>query len=134
MKKVICLVLCLMLAFPVIGSASEEDGIMVCYEYINNLNVNLKITAGTAIASGKSSTKGKSQTSVTVRLQKSSDGEKWATIATWKGTKSSGISEASGTKTLTSGYSYRVWVNGKVYDSDGTVLESANKYSSVQRY
>lgn len=135
MKKRICFVLCLLLALPIAVTAyAENEDIMLCYTYVDSIRASLKISSGSAAASGSVIPSGSLETSVTVRLQRESSSGTWVTISTWTGSNEGGKSEAGGTKKLTSGYNYRVCVTGKVYDSAGTVLETVNKYSATKSY
>ena len=134
MKKGFCLVVSLMLVLSVTSFASAECTIMPRYTYASAVSANLSITSGTARAVGKVATDQNLKTSIIVRLQKEYSSGKWTTISTWTGSNESGASEAGGTKTLTSGYNYRVYVTGKVYDSAGTVIETVDKYSTTKSY
>ena len=134
MRKGLCLVLCLVFALGAVGVVHAEEDIMLCYEYVSSINASLSISSGTAKAAGKVCSSDNLKTSITVRLQRKSSNGTWSTISTWTDSNNSGASEAGGTKTLTSGYSYRVYVTGKVYNSAGTVVETVDKYSATKSY
>ncbi len=104
------------------------------YDYIRSISAQLSITGGTAQAFGDITPEGSRHTSIIVRLQKETSPGMWTTVAYWTGSNASGSSEAGGTRTISSGYNYRVYVVGKVYDSSGSVIETGTAYSPVQYY
>lgn len=128
------LVMCLVLILSIVSVAHAEDGIMPCYSYTSSIAASLSISDGVAKAAGKITPEDSRRTTITVRLQRESSSGTWVTISTWTGSNASGKSEAGGTKSLTAGYNYRVYVTGKVYNSSGTVLETVNKYSTTKAY
>lgn len=134
MKKSICLVLSLLLVLFTATTASAGCTITPRYAYVSAISANLSITSGTARAVGKVANDQKLKTSIIVRLQREYSSGKWTTISTWTGSNESGASEAGGTKALMSGYNYRVYVTGKVYDSAGTVIETVESYSTTKSY
>lgn len=134
MRKEICLVLGLLLALSAVGAAHAEDGIMPCYDYVSSVHASLNIDSGTASAVGKVYVGKKMQTSITVRLQRENSNGKWVTIVTWTGGDESGLCIAGGTRALISGYNYRVYVIGRVYDDEGTLIETAYRYSPTKSY
>jgi len=134
MKKSICLVLSLLLVLFTATTASAGCTITPRYAYVSAISANLSITSGTARAVGKVANDQKLKTSIIVRLQREYSSGKWTTISTWTGSNESGASEAGGTKALMSGYNYRVYVTGKVYDNAGTVIETVESYSTTKSY
>ena len=117
------------------GMAEEPvpPGGPVDFTYIDSAAASLSFSGNTARAAGKITPYDHRRTSVTVRLQKSSNGTSgWSTIGTWTGSNPSGISTAAGTKSVSTGYYYRVRTTGKVYDSSGNVLETVVKTTSVR--
>lgn len=134
MKKVLSLVLAMLVLVFAIGSAYAEGTIGARYTHTSSIVASLSINGGSAKASGKITPENSEATSILVRLQKETNPGEWTTIATWSGTKASGRSEAGGSKSVTSGYNYRVYVTGKVYDSSGNVIETVDKYSSTRSY
>lgn len=134
MRKVICWGMCLMLIVTMAGIAYAEEGIMPCYTYVKNTRATLSISSGTATVLGNIQPSGNLKTSVIVRLQRESNSGSWTTISTWTDSNECGKSEAGGTKALTSGYNYRVYITGKVYNSSGIVLETVNTYSTTKTY
>ena len=67
---------------------------------------------------------------MTIKLQKKT-GSSWTTMQTWSKT-ATGLAgaKASGTRAVTAGLTYRVYLTGYVYDSNGNVLESITKASA----
>ena len=123
--------LSLVMILMLTGTIYADTGEGFRYNYIRNMTARLNITGGTAKAVGDITPEGSRQTSIIVRLQKESSPGMWTTVAYWTGSNASGISEAGGTRTISSGYNYRVYVVGKVYDSSGSVIETGTAYSSV---
>lgn len=134
MRKSICLMLCILVLISTVGVATAEGGVMPCYAYVDSIKASLTISSGTATAVGNVIPAGSMKSSITVRLQRADSSGKWTTISTWTGTNENGKSEAGGKKSLTSGYNYRVYVTGKVYGSNGNVVETVNKYSTTKAY
>ena len=105
------------------------------YTYIDRIGAKCTISSGVATSSGTITPKNHMRTSVTTRLQKSSDGVSgWTTISTWYGSSTGGTSVATGEKMLSSGYYYRTYVVGKVYDTSGSVVETATKTTTNHYY
>lgn len=134
MKKVACIVLVLMLISVPLSYAYANNSVMPCYTYIDMIQAGLSINSGTAKASGSVFPAGNLKTSITVRLQRESSDGTWITISTWIGSNNNGASEAGGTKELKTGYNYRVYVVGKVYNSNGVAVETIKKYSAIKSY
>ena len=133
MRKSACtLVLCIVLVLSWCATAFASD-VMPCYDYTSMVTASLSISSGTATASGYIIPDGSMRSSVKVQLQRNDDGQ-WNTIATWRGSNSAGMSSAGGTKSLTSGYTYRTFVTGYVYNSDGVVVEVVSVKSHEKSY
>jgi hypothetical protein len=111
---------------------AASSAISLRYTDIGFISANLSINSDTAYCSGRvqTATSG-ATTSVSVRLQRSTNGTSWSTIKTWSGTGTNS-SDVSGQHTVSSGYQYRVSVYGRVLNQNGNVLESATKNSSVK--
>lgn len=132
-KKIVAAILCAMLIVTMGISAFASDDVMPCYTYTSTVSASLSISSGTATAKGSIVPYNSRPTSVKVQLQRYSDGQ-WSTISTWKDSDTGGVSSAGGTKTVTSGYSYRTFVTGYVYDSDGVVIEVVSCISNTKTY
>ena len=135
MKKainVLCAVLLIMLCVvPTVTYASED--VMPLYDNINSVYANLNIDGSTGIASctGMISAKNFYPVSVTVRLQMLENGD-WKTLYTWSDNGTWSVT-CDGYYAVYSGYSYRVIVQGYVYDSAGNIIESGSAVQ-VQYY
>ena len=135
MKKtinVLCAVLLIMLCVvPTVTYASED--VMPLYDNINSVYANLNIDGSTGIASctGMISAKNFYPVSVTVRLQMLENGD-WKTLYTWSDNGTWSVT-CDGYYAVYSGYSYRVIVQGYVYDSAGNIIESRSAVQ-VQYY
>lgn len=132
-KSIVIFTLCVLLIISFCMTAFAGDLIMPCYTYTNEVKAKLSVSSGIATASGSIWPDGNLRTSVQVQLQRNDNGQ-WNTIATWRGSNSSGYSEAGGTKSLTSGYAYRTFTTGYVYNSDGVVIEVVSNKSSEKSY
>ena len=130
----IVLIALLLMTLTVAYAAANNPGVSPLYTYTYSIAGKLSISGGTAPAAGTVTPSDlNNKTTVTVKLQRNENGT-WKTIATWTGSNSHGISSAGGDKTLTKGYSYRVYVVGKVYNSSGTLLETTTKTTSTKAY
>lgn len=132
--RVCCIIMCLFLVGAAIHTASADTEIMPCFVYTNRIEAKIGISGGTAKAEGGIYPSGGQRTAIIVYLQKENSSGRWTTLAVWSGSNDSGISKASGSKEVTSGYNYRVKVLGKVYDSSGAVIESITTYSLTKSY
>lgn len=115
-------------------SSAQADGIVPYYDYAAAVNVGFLITDGSASCSGSVQPKERThKATVTVKLQQNNGG--WTTIATWSGSALAGkTASASGTKSLDSGYDYRVVVSGTIKNASGTVLERPSATSAIKSY
>ena len=129
-KKLLILALCVAYVLLSVGSADTLNEDLRRYQYARSVTAGLNIAGSTAECYGNIVPIDNMKTSIVVRLQKK-EGETWKTIRTWTGSNSAGQSEAGGTKSIVTGYEYRVYVTGKVYDSGDNVVEAIDKYSSV---
>lgn len=136
MKKMFWVMVIIMVLGLVAGTQGiADDGVTPCYEDTASVTATFSITGGVANCGG--SVKPGSSTSsatVSVRLQRK-EGGSWITIATWTGNSSSGYkASASGSKAVTSGYNYRVYVTGVVRNANGVIIERPNKTSQEISY
>jgi len=133
-KTAFLLCLVFSLGFGVMAYASAEEAEpMPCFTYIDLVSVSFDINGGVASASGLISPNGNLHTRISVKLQILEDGV-WKTRKIWNGSNTAGTSSTGGTHTLTSGYYYRVYVRGSVYDSNGAQLEVHNMTSKTKYY
>lgn len=70
---------------------------------------------------------------LTMSLQRSSNGTSWTTVKTWTDSGRGSVSMDESWYVL-SGYSYRVKATVEVYNSSGTLVESATAYSATVEY
>lgn len=128
MKKIInvvtALVLLVLCVLPTKAQAAEE--IVPFYDNINSVYAYLSIDESTGIASctGMMSAKNFYPVSVTMNLQRLSNGF-WETLYTWSDSGTWSVT-CDGYYAVYSGYSYRVIVQGYVYDSAGNIIESGS--------
>ena len=135
-KKLIGLALVLVI---LISSASAFAQILPpispYYTDTSLIGAGLSINNGVASCDGFVSPNSSSKiATVSVRLQRLVDG-RWSQIASWSDTASAGLTAAAtGTKSVTKGYSYRVMVYGTVKDAAGNVLERTSRASYTVDY
>lgn len=106
------------------------------YSYTGAISAELSISGGKAECGGSIRPDNGYSASVRVVLYRSSDGKIWTQIASWSDSSSnSGTTvSAGGSKSLSSGYKYKVTAFGTVKNSSGTTVESPSKSTSVKTY
>ena len=134
MKRIICVLVCLIMVVTTALTAYSEDLEGMLYTYIDMVNAKLTITGSSAEVESYIIPVGNLKTTLIVRLQRKSGSGTWISIAVWTASNDTGSSGVVKTKKVTSGYSYRVFSTGKAYDSSGNVIETVNKYSPVRQY
>ena len=126
-RKMIALVaLALVISLMLFSAFAEE--LSMRYSYIMAITAGLRISGGSASASGKIIPSGSYATDVSVMLQQRQSDGSWVTVASWSGNNPCGVSEAGGTTTITTGYTYRTYVVGHVYDGDGNIIDTGTAY------
>jgi len=115
----------------VVEPCMEEQSVLR-YSHIDVINAGLSITGGTVKTTGSVSSSAGNTASVTTELQQYKNGS-WTTIKTWSGSNI-GVISAGGSYAVAKGYSYRVYVTGKVLDSSGKTLETATNTSKTVTY
>lgn len=136
-------VLALGLIAPTAYAATSEDTFLVgeevisiqpWYTNITTLSVSLNISSsGYSTCYGKVNLVNSTDTSnLSIELQQKS-GSTWSTIKTWDTTGSNTFSLEKNWY-VSSGYTYRILVTAKVYNSSGTLQETASSYSSTVAY
>ncbi|MPN35030.1 hypothetical protein SDC9_182524 [bioreactor metagenome] len=126
--------LSLVLVLGMVMSASAAE-VTPYYSYTDDVAASLRISGGQATCGGSVSAMNPSnKCSVTATLKRQ-EGSSWVTVsgATWSGS-GTGSAFASGTKSVSSGYSYRVFVTGKVMTPSGTLLETVTVQSKIVAY
>lgn len=128
--------LLVVLLLTLAGTAWAEGQIIVTpyYTYVSSIFADLAISGNTARCSGYA--KGSStetRTTLTVTLQRQAVGSStWTTADSW-GVTGTGrdLVQIERTKSVSSGYSYRVKVSCKITNAQGTQLENPIKYSDI---
>ena len=127
MKKLVFVALTMLLLLMTVSfSAHAEDDIQLYYTLTSD------ISAGTATCSGTISMRSGSSASMTMKLQQKVD-NKWTTIATWTTSGKAPTVSLSKTKSVSKGYSYRVYVSGTV-KNDAEPAETPSKTSPIKSY
>lgn len=134
-RSIVAIALTLVLSVVLSASqAAVNPVISPQYTYTSVIKSTLNVFGGTASASGSITPKPSNcRTFVKVNLQKKENGS-WITIASWTESNESGVSSVRGSKALTKGITYRAYTIGKVYDSSGSLLETAYKASKTYSY
>ena len=125
----ITVVIALTLVGIILCSAfAGAESLIARYSYISSISATLRVTGSTATASGRIIPTTGYASDVSVMLQEQQSDGSWVTIASWNASNPSGYSNTGGTATIVTGYSYRTYVIGHVYDSDNNVIDSATAY------
>lgn len=111
---------------------NPDEGIMPIFTSINDISASINISNGIATVSGSTSALRSGKVETIVKLQQFCDNQ-WKTLATWS-SKEEYFSMVEKSKAVKKGYSYRVQVTGKAYDSNGKVIEQATVNSQSQYY
>lgn len=124
-NKSICFILAFALILCILPSVSASSSIQPRYTAILYFNHNLSIdSSGLATCSGKVEAKANLPTKLIIKLQRYSNGT-WTTIKSWEDTGDFYV-RLSKTYYVADGYSYRVYVEGYVYDVNGSLLEKTS--------
>lgn len=127
-KKVVSVLLCVLFGLIGMCSAIADNDIQPRYTCTKVINADLVFNDGSASAWGEVIPHDSYETRITVNLQRCDDGT-WVSLSVWTGHNTNGKSEAGGTRNISTGHDYRVYVIGKVYDTNGNLLETVTKYS-----
>ena len=122
-------VLIISLALP--ASAAVKETVQPRYTYINSVYASLSINEATGVTTctGRVTAKNTYPVEVDVYLQQDM-GSYWKTVKSWSATGNWSTS-LTGNHAVYDGYTYRVYVVGYVYDSNGNLLESASGTHTV---
>lgn len=133
MKRIIPLILVftILLSLSIPVSAAVKDEVMPLYNEIDTVSAGLTInkTLGITTCTGRVTAKELVPVKVVVSLQVYKEG-RWQTLQSWSET---GTLTASTTHkyAVYSGYQYRVYTIGYVYNSEGVIQESASAIQVV---
>lgn len=126
MKKIFTLILTaiMLLAITCPAQAAVAETVQPRYTYIKTVTADLSInrTTGVATCEGKITAFDTNPVKVVVHLQVYQDG-RWQTLLQREQT-GTGSAYLSRTYTVSSGYTYRCYVIGYVYDSNGVMKEA----------
>lgn len=128
MKKVISIVLTLLLVVSMICPVQAADTQQVTprYTYIQSIYacISIDTTWGIATCEGEIDAKAGYPVEVVVYLQVYKNGE-WETIKSWSAEDTYAV-YLSKSYAVMSGYTYRAYVEGYVYNSSGVLIETAS--------
>jgi hypothetical protein len=114
---------------------ANKQQFSVMYVSTNYISANLSISGGTAECSGLIIPASDCSASIRVVLYRSADGSSWSQVASWSGSAGDGETATSGgSKTLSSGYQYKVTAYGTVRNSNNAIVESPTKASAIKSY
>ncbi len=125
-KTIAVVALALAISLTLLSGFAEE--MTMRYSYIMAMTAGLRISGSSASASGKIIPSGNRATDVSVMLQQQQSDGSWTTVASWSGSNPCGVSEAGGTTNITTGYTYRTYVVGHVYDGNGNIIDTGTAY------
>lgn len=96
------------------------------FSYTNSISASLTLNGGEATCSANAKPSNSSTSnSFSAKLQRL-EGSNWVTVKTWTDSSTNGEKVyAGGTKTVSTGYTYRVQATLTVKDANGKVLETA---------
>lgn len=138
-KRISSACLALLLLFSLNASAfamSSESPIMPLYAVISYCVSDLEITK--TVLGGKATCTGEavvtdSNYDVTVKCELQKLDGTWKTLKSWSESGNFGV-DAGGSYYVSSGYTYRVKTTVKVYNSNGSLRETATEYSNQVHY
>lgn len=121
----------------ILGIVHASAGIVrPLYVAIDDFSCSLSISSGNASCFAMITPTNSSYTpSLTLTLKRSTNGVSWNYVDSWFST-GSGIFGAyiSESKSVSSGYQYKLFATGTIRDANGTVIERATKNSSIKLY
>lgn len=135
MKKMVSVFLMMLLVVTALASSAWAEGkIKPFYNQTARISASLVINGSMAECMGKIIPNSDATvSSMTMKLQQKKDGN-WTTIASWLASGSKGETVSlSKTKSISKGYSYRVYVSGTVKNGVDPA-ETPSKTSSVKSY
>lgn len=146
MKKRVCkvlstlfMVLCVTSVLVPVSAYSMTEGTaqdMMDPKFIGTMSISSTLDindSGTASCSGSVLLRPGYRGELTVVLQRSTNGRDWVEVESWFASGSSKV-WIDDSKTVVSGYQYRVLSSADIYSSSGTFVESTNKTSSIVEY
>lgn len=135
---VLLFILLTLLSYPAFAFADETAAstqiITPNYTYLTTVGASLSIQNGYATCEGNLSIFRDYDTSITITLQRSSDGVNWSNVTSWSNSFTGrGAHSIERGYYVLSGYKYRVLNTSKVY-SGSSVIETATSYSPEKTY
>lgn len=140
MKKV--LIVLMIFALCICSLSAFADNNLAVSQYADITPFNIAITtslnkfdistAGEAYCMGKTITTSTYKAHTTVELQQYT--KSWTKFTSWSATSSTKIMQLEKNYYVDKGYSYRLKVTHKAYDSNGKTVETIVTYSDVVKY
>ena len=136
MKRILCTIVAIILVMTELGIAAADEVKIggYRYDYIDTVAAGLIISGAIATCSGAGrGVYSYTTTHIQVTLtRKTSSQTTWTPIASWTASASgTTFTLVEQTHSVVSGYSYRVVVRCQIKNSDGQVLETAYRYSTI---
>lgn len=122
----VLIALTLVVAMTMCSAFAEE--LTSRYSYIMLISAGLRINGSSASSSGQIIPSGNYATNISVNLQQQQSDGTWVTVASWSNNSASGFCDAGGSTTIATGYTYRTYVIGHVYDADGNIIDTGTAY------
>lgn len=133
MRKFTCALLILVLLcsciMPASAAVKEEAGLLWNKIYNIYASISVNETIGIVTCTGTVTAKNTYPVKVYAQLQILENGS-WRTLKSWTNTGTLSAS-VSNSYAVYSGYTYRVYVIGYVYDDSGNIVDSGSEYHSV---
>lgn len=137
LNRIISVAMALILCLFAPTALADSGDLQERYLHITVADCMLGISDGYAqcIATGQSRNID-TDTTVKITLRRRAEGSStWYTVATWSDTgNGKSLVKVDKTKSVSRGYYYQLQARCIITDSNGKVLESSNKYSTVVKY
>lgn len=140
MKKVLIVLMIFALCICSLSAFADNNLAVSQYADITPLNIAITAslnkfdisTAGEAYCMGKTITASTYKAHTTVELQQYT--KSWTKFTSWSTTSNAGLALLEKNCSVDKGYSYRLKVTHKAYDSNGKTVETIVTYSDVVKY
>lgn len=140
MKKVLIVLMIFALCICNLSVFADNNSTISQYADITPFNIAITTslnkfdisTAGEAYCMGKTITTSTYKAHTTVELQQYT--KSWTKFTSWSATSSTKIMQLEKNYYVDKGYSYRLKVTHKAYDSNGKTVETIVTYSDVVKY
>ncbi|MCR5736969.1 MAG: hypothetical protein K6G64_04890 [Eubacterium sp.] len=114
------------------GEVASDDEISLRYTNLSLISAGLTInSSGLAVCTGTVTMKKNYDSRLYIHLYKSSSSGAYTKIKSWAQSFSgTGVKSLTKSTNVSKGYTYKIKVEVRIYNSAGTVIETAEKWSS----